>query len=57
MVSFSVYTQHMERKFNCLAVYTSSDCSDTMNYPKKTGFNQYQSRICAYITYYVKTWF
>ena len=28
-----------------------------MNYPKKTGFNLYQSRHCAYITYSVKTWF
>ena len=28
-----------------------------MNYPKKTGFNLYQSRHCAYITYTVKTWF
>ena len=24
---------------------------------KKTGFNMYQSRHCAYITYSVKTWF
>ena len=24
---------------------------------KKTGFNLYQSRHCAYITYSVKTWF
>ena len=30
---------------------------DTMNYPKKQGFNLYQSRHCAYITYNVKTWF
>ena len=29
----------------------------TMNYPKKTGFNLYQSRYCAFITYSVKTWF
>ena len=29
----------------------------TMNYPKKTGFNLYESRHCAYITYSVKTWF
>ena len=29
----------------------------TMNYPKKTSFNLYQSRHCAYITYSVKTWF
>ena len=29
----------------------------TMNYPKKTGFNLYQSLHCAYITYSVKTWF
>ena len=29
----------------------------TMNYPKKPGFNMYQSRHCAYITYSVKTWF
>ena len=28
-----------------------------MNYPKKPGFNLYQSRHCAYITYGVKTWF
>ena len=28
-----------------------------MNYPKKTGFNLYQSRHCAYMTYSVKTWF
>ena len=28
-----------------------------MNYPKKPGFNLYQSRHCAYITYSVKTWF
>ena len=28
-----------------------------MNYPKKTGFNLYQSRHCTYITYSVKTWF
>ena len=28
-----------------------------MNYPKKTGFNLYESRNCAYITYSVKTWF
>ena len=28
-----------------------------MNYPKKTGFNLYESRHCAYITYSVKTWF
>ena len=28
-----------------------------MNYPKKTRFNLYQSRHCAYITYSVKTWF
>ena len=28
-----------------------------MNYPQKTGFNLYQSRHCAYITYSVKTWF
>ena len=27
-----------------------------MNYPKKTGFNLYESRHCAYITYSVKTW-
>ena len=25
-----------------------------MNYPKKTGFNLYKSRHCAYITYSVK---
>ena len=31
--------------------------SHTMNYPKKKGFNLYQSRHCAYITYSVKTWF
>ena len=31
---------------------------DTMNYSKKkTGFNLYQSRHCAYITYSVNTWF
>ena len=30
---------------------------DTMNYPKKTGFNLYESRHCAYITYSVKTCF
>jgi len=29
----------------------------TVNYPKKPGFNLYQSRHCAYITYSVKTWF
>ena len=29
----------------------------TMDYPKKTGFNLYQSRHCAYITYSVETWF
>ena len=29
----------------------------TMNYPKKPGFNLYQSRHCACITYSVKTWF
>ena len=29
----------------------------TMNYPKKTGFNLFQSRHCAYITYSVITWF
>ena len=29
----------------------------TMNYPQKTGFNLYQLRNCAYITYSVKTWF
>ena len=29
----------------------------TMNYPKKTGLNLYQSRHCAYITYSMKTWF
>ena len=29
---------------------------DTMNYPKKPGFNLYQSTHCAYITYSVKTW-
>ena len=28
-----------------------------MNYPKKTGFNLYQSRHCVYITYSVKNWF
>ena len=28
-----------------------------MNYSKKTGFNLYQSRHCAYLTYSVKTWF
>ena len=28
-----------------------------MNYPKKTGYNLYQSRHRAYITYSVKTWF
>ena len=28
-----------------------------MNYPKKTGFNIYQSQHCAYITYSVNTWF
>ena len=27
-----------------------------MNYPKIPGFNLYQSRHCAYITYSVKTW-
>ena len=27
-----------------------------MNYPKKPGFNLYESRHCAYITYGVKTW-
>ena len=31
--------------------------SHTMNYPKKPGFNLYQSRHCAYITYSEKTWF
>jgi len=30
---------------------------DTMNYTKKPGFNLYQLRHCAYITYSVKTWF
>ena len=30
---------------------------NTMNYAKKTGFNIYESRHCAYITYSVKTWF
>ena len=30
---------------------------DTMNYPKKPGFNLYQSRHSANITYSVKTWF
>ena len=29
----------------------------TVNYPKKPGFNLYQLRHCAYITYSVKTWF
>ena len=29
----------------------------TMHYPKKPGFNQYQSRHCAYIIFSVKTWF
>ena len=29
----------------------------TMNYPKKTSFNLYQSRHWAYLTYSVKTWF
>ena len=28
-----------------------------MHYPKKPGFNLYQSRHCAYLTYSVKTWF
>ena len=28
-----------------------------MNYPKKPGFNLYQLRHCAFITYIVKTWF
>ena len=28
-----------------------------MNYPKKTGFNPYQSRHCAYITCSMKTGF
>ena len=28
-----------------------------MNHPKKPGFNLYQSRHCAYVTYSVKTWF
>ena len=28
-----------------------------MNYPKKPGFNLYQSRHCAYITYSVKSWY
>ena len=28
-----------------------------LNYPKKPGFNLYQSWHCAYITYSVKTWF
>ena len=28
-----------------------------MNYSIKSGFNLYQSRHCAYITYTVKTWF
>ena len=28
-----------------------------MNYHKKPGFNLYQSRHCAYMTYSVKTWF
>ena len=28
-----------------------------MNYPKKPGFNKYQSRHCASIIYRVKTWF
>ena len=27
-----------------------------MNYPKKPGFNLYQSRHCAYTTYSLKTW-
>ena len=31
--------------------------SYTKNYPKKSGFNLYQSRHCACITYSVKTWF
>ena len=30
---------------------------NAMNYTKKLGFNLYQSRHCAYITYSVKTWF
>ena len=29
--------------------------SGTMNYPKKTGFNLYQSGHCAYITYSMYT--
>ena len=29
----------------------------TMNYPKKTCFNLFQSRHCSYILYSVKTWF
>ena len=28
-----------------------------MNYPKKPGFDLYESLHCAYITYRVKTWF
>ena len=33
------------------------ECPGTMNYPKKPGFNLYQSRHCAYKTYSLKTWF
>ena len=39
----------MERKFNCLAVYTSSDCSDTMNYPQKNRFQSVPiADLCLY---------
>ena len=38
-------------------VETKFNNPGTMNYPKKPGFNLYESRYCAYITYSVKTWF
>ena len=38
----------------CYKIFSNRD---TMNNPKKPGFNLYQSRHCAYITSSVKNWF
>ena len=45
------------KKVHRVFCFRTSRQADTMNYPKKPGFNLYQLRHCACITYSVKTWF
>ena len=49
LFSISDRSAFLGRRSGCLP--------STTNYPKKIGFNLYQSRHCAYITYSLKTWF